>query len=121
MFSKRECYIKGQYSHLRVLTAVEVPLDKVYEEWLASPSLAARHMRDSAYYFNIFSDLYGDAHFDPVLPLRISYRHENGEILVPVCRGNIIKPTEVSIRSAESVTGCTFDLSLTKRLISSLG
>jgi hypothetical protein len=70
----------------------------VYEEWRANQVAAALHLRESGYYFNVFSDIFGDAHFIPVLPVTISYGlPENNEVSIPVCRGNIIKPTEVSI------------------------
>lgn len=80
------------------ISPVEVPLDQVYEEW--KKSISPSHIKESATYFGIYADLFGDAYFKPVIPIDIAYKQgaeAAEEILVPVYRGNIVKPSEVSL------------------------
>lgn len=79
---------------------VDVNLDEVHKEWEES-GLASNHIKIVAEHYGIFSDLFGDAYFFPRVMLSIEYV-QNEETTVPVYRGNIVKPREVSIETCES-------------------
>ena len=69
-------------------------MDAVSKEYLTDA--LPRHTRDLANHCGIFKDLFGPyAYFDPIVPLKVTYDC-NEEEVSPVCRGNIIKPSEVS-------------------------
>lgn len=79
---------------------VDVDVDEVQKEWEES-GLASSHIKTIAEHYGIFSDLFGDAYFFPRVPLNIEYIQKE-ETTVPVYRGNIVKPREVSIITCES-------------------
>ncbi|KAL0132176.1 hypothetical protein PUN28_000151 [Cardiocondyla obscurior] len=70
-----------------------VDLEKVKNDWLQTDSCS--HVYRLAKHYGIYSDLYGDAYFKPVLPLNISYDLEDDK-LTRVYYGNVIKPSEAS-------------------------
>ena len=49
---------------------------------------------DAAELYGIFDDLFQHAHFWPCLMLQVEWLQEDGETLVPVHRGNLVKPGE---------------------------
>lgn len=72
---------------------VDVPLESIEEEWRQS-GLASSHLKMIADHYGIFTHLFGDAYFYPRVMLDIEYVQKDNSV-VPVYRGNIIKPREV--------------------------
>jgi hypothetical protein len=73
---------------------VHVNLNQVHEEWVKT--VAAQQIHEAAKYYNVFEDLFGEAFFYPVVPLKVLFEYEEDPSLVtPVYRGNLIKPSEV--------------------------
>ncbi|KZC04668.1 PREDICTED: 39S ribosomal protein L38, mitochondrial [Dufourea novaeangliae] len=70
---------------------LSVDLNQVKETWL--DTLGPIHVHKIAYHYGIFQDLFGDAYFMPVVPLKIDY-NTNDDTLVRVYTGNVIKPSE---------------------------
>lgn len=70
---------------------VSVCLDDVNEEWLKES--ASLHIKEVAEHYGIFEHLFGDAYFYPQVMLDIYFK--SGDKLVPVYRGNDVKPSEV--------------------------
>lgn len=67
-----------------------VSLDDINEEWLKES--ASVHMMKVAEHYGVFDHLFGDAYFYPQVMLDIYFK--NGDKLVPVYRGNDVKPSE---------------------------
>uniref|UniRef100_A0A1B6DR97 Large ribosomal subunit protein mL38 n=2 Tax=Clastoptera arizonana TaxID=38151 RepID=A0A1B6DR97_9HEMI len=89
----------SQYSKLRNDSSLEklardvkleVPIKEVEEVW--NYESAPYHIKQTAEYYGIFQDLFGDAYFYPQIILDIAYLSEHFEI--PVCRGNVIRPSQ---------------------------
>jgi large subunit ribosomal protein L38 len=73
---------------------VHVNLNQVHEEWVKT--VAAQQIHEAAEYYNVFEDLFGEAFFYPVVPLKVLFEYEEDPSFVtPVYRGNLIKPSEV--------------------------
>lgn len=70
-----------------------VSLDDVNEEWLKES--ASVHIKEVAEHYGIFDHLFGDAYFYPQVMLDICFK--NGDKLVPVYRGNDVKPYEAQM------------------------
>lgn len=66
--------------------------DEVSEEW--AKESAPQHTKVAADYYAIFRDLFGDAFFYPQVHLDVAFKQD--EYFVPVYRGNVIKPNQVS-------------------------
>ena len=76
---------------------VHVNLDDVQAEWINT--IASKHIHDVAQYYNIYEDLFGEAYFHPVIPLKIEFEYEKDpSVFTPVYRGNLIKPAEVIVQ-----------------------
>ena len=52
------------------------------------------HIKAAAEHYSVFQHLFGDAYFYPNVSLEILFKF--GESLVPVYRGNCLKPLHVS-------------------------
>ncbi|XP_034254865.1 39S ribosomal protein L38, mitochondrial [Thrips palmi] len=74
---------------------LDVPLESIEEAWKES-GLASSHLKVIAEHYNIYSHLFGDAFFYPRVMLDIEYVQKDDSV-VPVYRGNIIKPREALI------------------------
>lgn len=51
------------------------------------------HLHKIAEHYGVFQDLFRDAYFKPVVPLKVDYRIED-DTFVRVFTGNVIKPNE---------------------------
>lgn len=69
---------------------LSVSLDDVNENWMKES--ASFHIKEVAEHYGIFEHLFGDAYFYPQVMLDIYFK--NGDKLVPVYRGNDVKPSE---------------------------
>lgn len=67
-----------------------ISLDDVNDEWLKES--ASFHIKEVAEHYGIFEHLFGDAYFYPQVMLDIYFKR--GDKLVPVYRGNDVKPSE---------------------------
>lgn len=76
---------------------MDVSLDDVEREWRDS-GLACQQLKVIADHYGIFSHLFGDAYFYPRVMLDIGFIQED-DTVVPVYRGNIVKPREVSVKN----------------------
>lgn len=70
-----------------------VDLEQAMRIWLETSS--PYEMHKIAEHYGIFQDLFGDAYFYPVVPLRISYEVDD-DTLARVHSGNVVKPAEAS-------------------------
>ena len=68
--------------------SVEVPLDKVQEEWYSGYGL--KHLKTVANHFGLYRDMY-EMMFEPEVTMAISFENDR-----KVRFGNIIEPSEVS-------------------------
>lgn len=75
------------------LSLVNIPLERVNEEW--KKTNWNRDMHTIARHYAIFRDLFDNATFYPQPFLRIFYDYDE-EFLTPVYNGNKILPSEVS-------------------------
>jgi large subunit ribosomal protein L38 len=74
---------------------LSVPLDRVYEEWETTDGPS--QLQQTADYFNVFEDLFGEAYFRPNTPLRVTYNFKKAEdVISSVYRGNLLKPIEAA-------------------------
>ena len=73
---------------------LEIDMRKVREDWMESGA-AFDDIKTAGELYGIFEDLFGHAYFRPCVHLDIKYRHE--DVLVPVYRGNMVKPSEASL------------------------
>ena len=64
--------------------------------------------------YGIFEDLFQYAHFWPCLMLQVEWLQEDGETLVPVHRGNLVKPGEC--KSAPEVSSIGHVVTVVKHL-----
>lgn len=74
------------------LGTLEVDLSKVREEWIGSGE-AFTDLFNAAELYGIYEDLFKHGYFQPCLMLDIAYRGED-DMVTPVYRGNIVKPSE---------------------------
>lgn len=74
------------------LRQLDVSLEDVEKEWAAF-GFASQHIKTIADHYGIFEHLFGDAFFYPEVMLDVGYV-QNDEVIVPVYRGNIVKPRE---------------------------
>ncbi|KAG7211101.1 hypothetical protein KM043_010431 [Ampulex compressa] len=70
-----------------------VDMDQLDIDWLKTS--APRDVHRIAKHYGIFRDLFGDAYFHPVLPLRVDYTLDD-DTLARAYQGNVIKPIEAS-------------------------
>lgn len=63
------------------------------KEWLKESG--SEHLTKAAEYYGVFEDLFGDAYFYPQINLDVAFKQKDH--LVPVYRGNPIKPKQVSL------------------------
>lgn len=68
-----------------------IPLDEVSKEW--EKERAAEQIKEAAEFYGIFQDLFGDAFFYPQVNIDVSFK--NDQFIVPVFRGNTLKPNQV--------------------------
>lgn len=83
---------------------MNVSLENVETEWKES-GLASQHIKIAADHYGIFSHLFGDAYFYPRIMLDIEYVQKD-DTIVPVYRGNIVKPREVSEGTSNIFISC---------------
>jgi len=88
---------------------LQVDLDVVRNQWVESGEVFDQ-IYQAADLYGIFEDLFQYAHFWPCLMLQVEWLQEDGETLVPVHRGNLVKPGEC--KSAPEVTWNSSDKSL---------
>jgi len=74
------------------LGTLEADLGKVKEEWISSGE-AFSDIYSAAELYGIYEDLFKHGYFHPCLTLDVAYRGED-DLVTPVYRGNIIKPSE---------------------------
>lgn len=70
---------------------IQVDVDQVREDWLKTNGPLQK--KKVAEHYGIFEHLYGEGFFVPYLNLEVLYDLKDGSCL-PVCTGNVIKPTE---------------------------
>ena len=70
-----------------------VDLDQVEADWESGSS--SKHIHASAQHYDIFTHLFGNAYFKPIVNLNITYDYDE-DTVSPVYRGNTIKPKEVN-------------------------
>lgn len=73
---------------------LQVDLDKVKEEWLLSGAVF-NDIYKSAELYGIYEDLFRHGYFDPCVELEVAYSLDN-DMMAPVYRGNMIKPSEAA-------------------------
>ena len=71
----------------------QVDLEVVRNQWVESGEVFDQ-IYQAADLYGIFEDLFQYAHFWPCLTLKVEWLQEDGETLVPVHRGNMVKPGE---------------------------
>lgn len=71
---------------------LDVPLEDIEGAWKES-GIASNHIKMIADHYSIYTHLFGDAYFYPRVMMDIEYVQKDNS-LVPVYRGNIIKPRE---------------------------
>jgi len=69
---------------------ISVSMEEVTKDWLVES--APEHVKLAAEHYGVFQDLFGDAFFYPQVGLDVVFR--DGDALVPVCRGNTLKPQQ---------------------------
>lgn len=84
---------------------VEIPLDDVKDSWLSE--WGPLHKRALAEHYGVYRDLFSDAFFVPVIDMKVLYDYDD-EFVTPVHSGNVILPSEVSIKSVISSAGFLF-------------
>lgn len=92
---------------------LEVDLAEVKKEWLKTQG--PLHKKGIADHYGIFEHLYGEGFFIPYVNLEVQYDLKDGHLL-PVCTGNIVKPSEAIDRpsvSYESQGDALWTLALT--------
>jgi len=72
---------------------LQVDLGVVRDQWVESGEVFDQ-IYDAAELYGIFDDLFEHAHFWPCLMLQVEWLQDDGETLVPVHRGNLVKPGE---------------------------
>jgi len=88
---------------------LEVDLGVVRKQWVDSGAVY-EDIYNAAELYGLFDDLFDHAYFKPCVMLDIKYHH--GDVLIPVYRGNVIKPgeaakaPEVKFQSLESSKWC---------------
>lgn len=70
---------------------LEINLEDVRKEWLKTTG--PFHKKQIADHYGVFEHLYGEGYFLPHLNIDVLYNLKDGTFL-PVCAGNVIKPTE---------------------------
>ena len=70
-----------------------MPLDEVKRDWMIENG--AEQIKLMAEHCGIYKDLFGGDYFYPTVNMGIYYDYDK-DFLTPVCRGNIISPSEVS-------------------------
>ena len=78
---------------LDLLCLTQVDLDVVRNQWVESGEVFDQ-IYQAADLYGIFEDLFQYAHFWPCLMLQVEWLQDDGETLVPVHRGNLVKPGE---------------------------
>ena len=82
------------YPHLsKCYPLSQVDLSVVRNQWVESGEVFDQ-IYDAAELYGIFDHLFQHAHFWPCLMLQVDWLQEDGETLVPVHRGNLVKPGE---------------------------
>ena len=71
----------------------QVDLEVVRNQWMESGEVFDQ-IYQAADLYGIFEDLFQYAYFWPCLMLQVEWLQEDGETLVPVHRGNLVKPGE---------------------------
>lgn len=74
---------------------LNVDLGVVREQWVESGQVF-QDIYDAAELYGVFEDMFQHAFFKPCLTMNVNYEQKDGETLVPVHRGNIVKPSEAS-------------------------
>eukprot|EP00092_Neocalanus_flemingeri_P010114 GFUD01010898.1.p1 GENE.GFUD01010898.1~~GFUD01010898.1.p1 ORF type:complete len:470 (-),score=120.69 GFUD01010898.1:61-1470(-) len=72
---------------------LEVDLDVVRKQWVESGSVY-EDIYEAAELYGLYEDMFDHGYFRPCTMLDIQYQH--GEVMVPVHRGNIVKPGEAA-------------------------
>jgi len=72
---------------------LSVDLDVVRDQWMQSGEVF-QDIFDAAELYGVYDDLFEHAFFKPCRILNVNYEQDDGETLVPVYRGNIVKPLE---------------------------
>lgn len=71
-----------------------IDVNKSNEDWLRSGG--PQQIRQIAEHYGVFEHLFGDAYFNPQVPLSVSYLKD--DVKHPVYYGNILKPEEASAK-----------------------
>ncbi|XP_066148395.1 large ribosomal subunit protein mL38 [Euwallacea fornicatus] len=71
-----------------------IDLEKCNSEWLKT--VGPQHIRRIAEHYGVFEHLFGDAYFNPQVPLEIFYVKDN--VKCPVHYGNILKPEDAALK-----------------------
>ena len=74
------------------LFLVKINLEESNAEWLKT--VGPKHIRQIADHYGVFKHLFGDAYFNPQVPLNVSYVREDAKY--PVYYGNVLKPDEAT-------------------------
>lgn len=67
-------------------------LNKIREEW--EKESAPKHIQTVAEHYHIFEHLFDYAYFTPYVIMNVFYNDKESDMIFPVCRGNLLKPTE---------------------------
>jgi len=78
---------------------LDVDLDVVRNQWVESGAVY-EDIHHAAELYGLYADMYDHGYFTPCLMLDVNYKYE--DVLVPVHRGNIVKPSEAA---AQPVVG----------------
>lgn len=73
-----------------IIFIVLLNLEEVNAEWLKTEG--PHHIKTIADHYNVFQDLFGDAYFNPRVPLKVIFQTKNEYL--PVYYGNTIKPAD---------------------------
>ncbi|XP_060803631.1 large ribosomal subunit protein mL38 isoform X2 [Amyelois transitella] len=71
--------------------SLDIDLSEARKDWLKSNS--PYHKRQIIEHYGIFEHLYGEGYFIPFINLDIQFKL-NDDLFLPVCCGNVIKPSE---------------------------
>jgi len=72
---------------------LQVDLDVVRKEWVLSGQVYD-DIYEAAELYGIYEDLFQHGYFRPCVMLEVQYEQTDGQTLVPVHRGNLVKPSE---------------------------
>jgi len=74
---------------------LQVDIGKVTEEWIESGA-AFSEIYKAAELYGIYEDLFRHGYFYPCVNLDVAFAQEEDDMMVPVYRGNVVKPREAA-------------------------